>query len=162
MRLYHATNMWSAKQMQKYGMGLDAKDYQQLAEDIAKDCDVPVAIFDAILKSIAKDSEANGGVSFMPTLVQATRLLHYGSFGGEWRGSTVERMLKRAARAKGVRVADLRHLTNKYTGNESKPCIVVVDLPTRLISNKDSIGKGVELYTTSKVSEKLIVSVIVP
>lgn len=151
MLLYHSTNVFSAERMLKYGMGLDMSDYSILAKEIAKTCKTPVNIFDNILDGIKNDGEANGGVSFMPTMEQALKLDHLGRCGGEWRGSIVRAMLKRVARYHKVKYEMVKHHINTFTGGDTPSCIVTVDLPVEFIVNKAKIGKGVELYTNVKV-----------
>lgn len=159
VRLYHATNRYSAEQMKIHGMGLDESDYERLRHLVAGEFDLPASYFSSVSPGDEDSTEVMGGVSFFPTLKQAKILAHYGEFGGEFRGSFVTRLVKRACRKKKIPYSTKRNLVKKLVGGDTSSVVVKVLIPANMIANQDVLGSTYEHYTVQKVPPEYILGV---
>lgn len=157
--LFHATNAHSADLMLKHGMGLDAHDYERMRSQVAHEFGLPVARLESIQPGDADSTEVQGGVSFFPTLQQAVRIVDYGLFGGEFRGSFVEHLTKRACRLCKIPYATKKGFVQKMVGGHTASVVVEVLLPVELVHNIRAIGTSSEHYTVQKVPAEFITHV---
>ena len=171
IKLYHATNYNSAKNMLKNGIGLDLKDYRNLLTKIAKEYNIPISLIEKTLKHWMRNEDPNrmeyqGGVSFFPSYDQAKKIADmYGKMGGEWKGLLLNMFIKKFAlySKKPFNSPEMKHIYDKvirkYGGVSSNPVVVEVDLPKKFIVNKSNIGTNYELFTKSKVLNKYITKI---
>ncbi|MFH1823843.1 MAG: hypothetical protein ABH873_01280 [Candidatus Firestonebacteria bacterium] len=169
--LYHGTNLFSAINMKKEGMGLNLNDYKNLILDISKEYNIPEAIGNKSFEHWTKHEDINrgefqGGVSFFQDFKSAKNIASiYAKMGGEWRGHLIDILLKKFARYKKVSFNSnpikkiYKQVMLKYVGSFSKPVVVKVRIPISFIKNKKDIGKDIELYTLTKVPKKYILEV---
>lgn len=156
VKLFHTTNRLSAENMLKVGMGMNLDDYQNLAIQVALFTKTPIEKLQKVIKEVQNDSEANGGVSFWQKEESAKRIANYATFGGEWKGNIVSRMLKIAARYNKLKYVTYKELFLELTGSNSEAVIVIANIPYELIINQEKIGSTSELYTYKKVSPEFI------
>jgi hypothetical protein len=168
IRLFHATNQFSAQKMLQSGMGLNLVDYEKILVEIA----ARYGISDQTREKVwahwtrgedLKRGEYQGGVSFWPTFEQATRFAEgYAQSAGEWKGPLIKMLIKAHARALGVSFrspaiqALYAEVDRDFAGGSSPAVVVEVWLPRGLVANKDRLDEGCEIYTDSKVPAQYI------
>jgi hypothetical protein len=166
MKLYHATDLDSAKNMLKMGIGLDLEDYRNLLNKIAQKYKIPIFLVEKALVAWTRNEditrgEYQGGVSFFPNIKDAKLIaLIYASGAGEWKGNLLNIFIKKYARYLKVSFnsLEMQSIYKQVLGRDI-PVIVEVNLPVNLISNKENIRGDCELYTNSKVPSKYIIKI---
>lgn len=172
MRLFHSTNEAAALSAQKTGLGLTLDDYRDMLSRIANKHSIPLSVVDYVINKWTAGEDLNrceftGGVCCFPTLADCLRLTaHYGSFGGEFKGSLLKRFRNTIAR-KHFRLP-ITHLVMQpiiadievAKGGVTPPVVIEIEVPVSDIANWESDGdSGSELYTNSKVPSSNIVAV---
>lgn len=169
--LFHATNELSSRNMLKNGIGLNLNDYKQIVNKIALKYKITNKVIDRVFHRWTKHEDINrieyqGGVCFYPNFEMSKDISElYAKMGGEWKGLLIEMLIKSHARyiKKSFNSNEIQRIYHEikrdFTGQSSKPVVVEVRIPQKMIVNQREIGENVELYTRRKVSSKYIVAI---
>lgn len=157
--VYHQTNLNSANEMLKTGIGLNIDWYNKAFQEIGNYYNIPIESFSKFSKELCKQSETQGGVSFFQNYKQCVTHDFYGKHGGEYRGNIIKGVLKKTARLKKIKLAELPGLNmflEKYNIIHSPVVVLKVILPLKYIVNKNDVNSVYELYTNKKVPKEYI------
>lgn len=164
LTLFHSTSDFSLKQIQKDGfIGIDEDTLLRYIDKIFNKLKVPNnkrQIYYKRAKTELNEYAPNGQVSFWQSslfMIEYSRIISDNL--GEAFGHDLKNAIKYASR---VTQTNYKENLKKFPflTKKNKPVELRVNVPIKLIVNKDEIGKNTELYTFGRVPVKFITNII--